>query len=131
MTLAKLMICALLAITFTACGGDDSSNNANNTTNNTTNNTNPDPNAAKIAAGKVIFEGKGGCTSCHGLDGSMSDPPGPEAGEQISGAEVQKESDATLMDVVKNGKGNMPAYKSSLDDTEIANVIAYVRTLAK
>jgi mono/diheme cytochrome c family protein len=42
-----------------------------------------------------------------------------------------KASDADLIAATKNGKGKMPAYAGKLTDPQIADVIAYIRTLQK
>jgi mono/diheme cytochrome c family protein len=46
-------------------------------------------------------------------------------------AALIKASDADLIASTTNGKGKMPAYKSQLTAPQIADVIAYVRTLQK
>jgi cytochrome c6 len=45
--------------------------------------------------------------------------------------DVLKESDADLTAVIKNGKNKMPAFTGKLTDPQIADVVAYIRTLQK
>jgi mono/diheme cytochrome c family protein len=120
MTLSKLLTCALLALTLTACGSeDDDTNNA--TTNNAGNNTN-----SAVAAGKVVWDGNS-CAGCHGADGKKVGVPGP-ATDALTSAAIQGKTDAALSDSIKNGKGSMPAY-NTLSDVQITNVIAFIRSL--
>ena len=46
--------------------------------------------------------------------------------------EVQKQTDAQLIDSTANGKGKkMPAYKGKLTDDQIKQLVGYIRELAK
>ncbi|MGA2086601.1 MAG: cytochrome c [Terracidiphilus sp.] len=45
--------------------------------------------------------------------------------------EMLKASDAQLIASTKSGKGKMPAYTDKLTDTQIKDVISYIRTLQK
>jgi mono/diheme cytochrome c family protein len=49
----------------------------------------------------------------------------------FASADVKAESDAQLVDIVTKGKGKMPSYSGKLKDTEIKDLVAYIRTLAK
>ncbi len=82
---------------------------------------------AFAADGAVTFKAK--CAMCHGADGSKENPAmGIKA---LSGAEVQKQSDAQLVEATSKGKGKMPAYAGKLSDDEIKAVVAHIRTLKK
>jgi len=74
---------------------------------------------------------KGKCAMCHGADGKGS-PTGLKMGaHDFTSADVQKETDAELTDVIAKGKGKMPPYTGKLKDTEIKDLVAYIRGLAK
>jgi mono/diheme cytochrome c family protein len=74
---------------------------------------------------------KAKCAMCHGSDGKGS-PTGQKMGvRDFSSADVQKETDAQLTDVITKGKGKMPAYEGKLKDNEIKDLVAYIRTLGK
>lgn len=74
-------------------------------------------------AAETLYKAK--CAMCHGADGAKA------AGHDLSGAAVQKESDADLASVITNGKPpKMPAYKS-LKPEEVSGLVAYIRTLKK
>jgi mono/diheme cytochrome c family protein len=67
---------------------------------------------------------KSKCAMCHGADGKKA------AGHDLSGADVQKESDADLEAVIANGKApKMPKYADKLKPEEIKGLVAYIRTL--
>lgn len=71
------------------------------------------------------------CAMCHGADGKGS-PTGLKMGaHDFTAADVQKETDAQLTETVTKGKGKMPSYDGKLKDTEIKDLVAYVRSLAK
>lgn len=86
---------------------------------------------ADATAGKDVYMKK--CNMCHGPDGA-----GKEAIEKmlkvemkaLGSKEVQAISDADMKKIIDEGKGKMKPVKG-LSDAEMANVIAFIRTLAK
>jgi len=70
---------------------------------------------------------KAKCAMCHGADGKG----GKMGTRDFASPEVQKETDAQLNDIVTKGKGKMPSYEGKLKDSEIKDLVAYVRSLAK
>ncbi len=92
--------------------------------------------AAALAApvfaqnGADIYKAK--CAMCHGPDGTASTPMGKMMKiPSFKSTEVVKVSEASLVAFTKDGKGKMPAYKGKLTDSQIKDVIAYIRTLQK
>jgi mono/diheme cytochrome c family protein len=74
---------------------------------------------------------KAKCAMCHGADGKGS-PTGIKMGARdFTSADVQKETDAQLAAIIDKGKGKMPAYDGKLKDTEITDLVTYIRGLAK
>lgn len=74
------------------------------------------------AAGKVVF--KANCTACHTLaDADAKGTVGPNL-DQV------KPSDAVVAAQVTNGGGVMPAFKDTLSAQQIADVAAYVSSVA-
>ena len=72
------------------------------------------------------------CVACHGPDGSGNTPAGKALGiRDFHSADVQKETDAELADIISNGKNKMPKYGGQLKDPEIKDLVAYVRSLGK
>jgi mono/diheme cytochrome c family protein len=87
--------------------------------------------AADAGAGKDIYLKK--CKACHGEDGHGNEGMAKVLKTTITpleSGEVQGKSDADLKAVITQGKGKMKPV-AGLSDTEVANVIAYVRTLKK
>ena len=75
---------------------------------------------------------KAKCAGCHGADGKGNTGPGKALGVHDFGSdEVTKVSDADLINIVTSGKNKMPGYGKSLKDTEIKDLVAYVRELGK
>jgi cytochrome c6 len=75
---------------------------------------------------------KGKCAGCHGADGKGSTAPGKALGvHDFTSDTVSKMSDADLIGAITAGKNKMPAYGKSLKDTEIKDLVAYIRELGK
>jgi cytochrome c6 len=71
------------------------------------------------------------CAMCHGTDGKGS-PTGLKMGvHDFTSADVQKQTDAQLTETITKGKGKMPSYDGKLKDSEIKDLVAYVRSLGK
>lgn len=82
------------------------------------------------AAGKTLFASK--CATCHGAAGEGKDTIAKMLKvtlKHLGDKEVQAKDDAALKKDITSGNGKMKAVP--LSDTEVANVIAYVRTLKK
>jgi cytochrome c6 len=65
------------------------------------------------------------CASCHGATGTGVMPGTPS----FSRGERMMQPDMQLMTSIKAGKNAMPAYRGILSDTDILDVIAFMRTL--
>jgi cytochrome c6 len=65
------------------------------------------------------------CASCHGPTGTSVMPGAPN----FSRGDRMMQPDALLLTSIKAGKNSMPAYRGILSDTDILDVIAYLRTL--
>jgi len=80
--------------------------------------------------GAATFKGK--CAMCHGPDGSGKTAMGEKFGiRDLRSADVQKQSDAQLTEIVTQGKNKMPPYDGKLTKEQIDQVVAYVRSLGK
>lgn len=83
-----------------------------------------------VAQGKTVYEKN--CAVCHQVSGAGLPPAFPAlTGSKIAlgpifGADGKYLKDSHL-DRILNGKGVMPAWKATLNDTEIAAVITYER----
>jgi mono/diheme cytochrome c family protein len=89
--------------------------------------------ALSLAAdtGPDLFKTK--CLSCHGPDGAGSTPMGKNLKlKDLGSADVQKASDKELKDTISKGKPpKMPAYGGKLSDTQIDDLVKFVRSLKK
>lgn len=75
---------------------------------------------------------KAKCSGCHGADGKGNTGVGKALGtHDFASEEVTKMSDADLIKIVADGKAKMPGYGKSLKDTEIKDLVAYIRDLSK
>ncbi len=72
------------------------------------------------------------CAMCHGADGKGETPLGKANKiRDLASAEVQKQSDEDLTEVITKGKNKMPAQGKILKPDEIKGLVAYIRGLAK
>jgi len=85
---------------------------------------NPAPDSAASGA---TFRTK--CAMCHGQDGSGSEVGKSMNVPNLRSPEVQKLPDAELAQVISNGKGGMPSFKSSLSEDQIHSLVAHIRSL--
>jgi cytochrome c6 len=84
----------------------------------------PAPDAAASAA---TFRTK--CAMCHGPDGG-----GSEVGKSINVPDlrsqaVRKLPDGELAEIISDGKGGMPPFKSSLSEAQIHALVSHIRSL--
>ena len=89
----------------------------------------PNPVTAQ-STGEAIYKAK--CQMCHGPDGAAATPIGTVMKiTSFKTSESIKASDASYFAVTKEGKGKMPAYSGKLSDSQIKEVVSYIRTLQK
>jgi len=79
------------------------------------------------AASSATFRTK--CAMCHGADGSGSAVGKSMNVPDLRSPVVQKMPDAELAQVITDGKGGMPSFKSSLSEEQIHALVAQVRSL--
>lgn len=65
------------------------------------------------------------CASCHGTNGNSKMPGAPN----FATGDRMMQPDAQLLSAIKAGKNAMPAYRGIMTDSDILDVIAYMRTL--
>lgn len=105
----------------------------------------PDVLAGDAANGKQIYNGKGACGACHGLtgkgDGAAAASMNPKP-RSFSDGQFQYDTDGDgktgtdndLLNILKNGSakyGGSPTMpgRADIPDRELADVVAYIRTL--
>ena len=75
-------------------------------------------------AGKEVFLGASACGGCHTLaDAGSSGAVGPNLDDAAPSAE-------RVQEIVTNGQGGMPSFSSTLSEQQIADVAAYVSSVA-
>ena len=85
---------------------------------------------AQAQAAADLFKTK--CQACHGPDGSGNTPMGKKLGtHDFHSPEVQKMTDAQLIELITKGKEKMPAYTGKLTAEQIKELAGYVRELGK
>jgi cytochrome c6 len=87
--------------------------------------------SASAERGRAVYEAR--CVRCHGSDGAgrtrlaeVVEPP-----DMTDPAWQRQRSNARMIASVTNGRGQMPAFKKKLSRQEIADAVAYVRTLRR
>jgi len=71
------------------------------------------------------------CAGCHGPDARGTHPPGFSVPPRdLTDPELQARlGDAALRETIHFGKGQMPPFGAALADTEVSDVVLYVRSL--
>jgi len=86
-------------------------------------------NSAAVVPGdaKTTFEAK--CATCHGKDGRGKTFKGKlsHARDLTSGEWQNEVTDERLFNSISNGRNKMPAFKKKLSETQIDELVAYVR----
>ena len=90
-------------------------------------------------AGKLKYDAN--CVGCHGAAGKGDGPAAaalnPKPGDMSDAKAMKALSDKYLIDIIKDGGASqkkspiMPGSGKKLNDQEISDIVAYIRTLAK
>ena len=80
--------------------------------------------AADIFNGREVYEMH--CQGCHGTDGQSMEPGTPD----FTRGESLLVPDTELLKQLRDG-AHMPSYRGMLEDSDLRDVIAYVRTLQR
>jgi cytochrome c6 len=87
-------------------------------------------NAAQASAAiATTFRTK--CVMCHGPDGGGSEVGKSMNVPDLRSEAVQQLTDAELAQIISDGKGRMPSFKSSFSADQIHALVKHVRSLAK
>jgi cytochrome c6 len=73
------------------------------------------------------------CATCHGRDGRSKTVRGRRThSRNLSSSEWQNDvSDERIFNSISNGKGKMPSFKKSLTESQIDELVNYVRRLRR
>jgi len=81
-----------------------------------------------LADGAALF--KQNCAPCHAMDGSANTPAGKSTkAKDLRSPAVQKKTDEELANQIRNGKGPMPSFKARFNETQIRELVAFIRSL--
>ena len=144
--LAPVAVLLVLAVgtyaLIVGCGGSNQESGTSNTSGSTSTEQTPTAQPAAdtgavaadpVAAGKQVYLAR--CALCHGPEGKGDGPASaalnPKPRNHTDGTYMNSRTDEQLLQVIRNGKGGMPAWKAVLSEQEIQSVLKYVRTLAK
>ena len=70
---------------------------------------------------------KTNCVVCHGADGTGTPTGKTLKAPDLHSDAVQQMTNAQLVDIISNGKNNMPPFKNSLSEDQIKGLVAYVK----
>jgi mono/diheme cytochrome c family protein len=88
------------------------------------------PARADDAAGAATFKAK--CAMCHGADAAGKTPMGVKFNiPNLAAPEIQKKSDAELVEAISKGKNKMPGFASKLTAAQITQLKDYIREVGK
>ncbi len=84
--------------------------------------------SASAAAQDAASTYKAKCAMCHGADGKG----GKMGTRDFAAPDIQGMTDAQLTEIITKGKPpKMPAYGDKLKDSDIKDLVAYIRTFKK
>jgi cytochrome c6 len=81
------------------------------------------------AASTATFRAK--CAMCHGPDGGGSEVGKSMNVPDLRSPATQKVPDAQLAQIISDGKGGMPPFKSSLSEGQIHDLVVHIRSLGQ
>ena len=143
-----LVIAATTYALLVGCGGKSQESSTSSSTESSTTPTEtaaaPTPNTTvgdttgeaamdPLVLGNKIYQER--CALCHGPEGKGDGPAAaglnPKPRNHTDATYMKTRTDDQLLEVIRHGKGGMPAWGGILNETEIHAVLKHVRTLAK
>jgi cytochrome c6 len=83
------------------------------------------PDAADVVKGRQVYARH--CASCHGPAGVPVMPGAPN----LTRPEALMRADGAMAKLIRDGRMTMPGYRGILQESEIYDVIAFMRTLLR
>jgi len=81
--------------------------------------------ASDVFAGRHVYEAH--CITCHGANGRPAVPGAPDFSYGVR----LELPDVMLLQALRRGKNLMPAYDRIISESDMLNVLAYIRTLRR
>ena len=119
---------ALVLATAAGCGGGDSATPAGGDTGEATGTSVAAEIEGDPRQGQIVYIEQG-CSNCHNLKDTQSGEIG-RGGVIGPDLDQAKPSYDLVVERVTNGKGQMPAFESALTPLDVANIAAYVSSVA-
>ena len=69
------------------------------------------------------------CQGCHGAEGKATTIGKKLGAKDFSDPDVAKMSEADLVKITTEGKGKMPSYKGKLTDSQIKDLVEYIKDM--
>ena len=87
--------------------------------------------SASAADARTTYNAK--CAKCHGRDGRGKTTQGKRAHarDMTDGNWQNDVTDERLFNSITNGRGKMPSFKKSLNESQIDELVSYVRSLRR
>jgi|GEM_PF-680405 len=79
-------------------------------------------NMMSTGRGQEIFQQR--CIACHGLSGNAQT-------DNAANLQMSRIDSFSMALTIKNGRNKMPAFKNAMPDSDISNVIVYVKSLRR
>jgi cytochrome c6 len=79
--------------------------------------------AADASHGRELYMAN--CAGCLGEEGLSTMQEAPN----LARFDMRNQSDESLIEIIESGSGPMPPYIGILDDSEILDIVSYLRTL--
>ena len=85
--------------------------------------------AIALPGGKADYNAK--CAGCHGANGNIQTEKARALKMDVRklSLKASKKNKAEMIEIVENGKGDMPGFKNDLSKEQIAAIIYYVMAL--
>ncbi len=89
-----------------------------------------EPSTTQASSGQSLY--KSNCATCHGVTGHGASSIVTERQVFFDSPDWHaRYTDAQLTGIIKNGKGIMPAFGSSISDADLKTLVTYMRSLPK
>jgi mono/diheme cytochrome c family protein len=82
----------------------------------------------KSDKGREIFQAR--CNTCHGISGN-SQYQGNSRYTKAADLQLSKLDSISIANTIKNGREGMPSFGGAIPDTDLAQLIIYVKSLQK
>ncbi|MBS1585952.1 MAG: c-type cytochrome [Bacteroidetes bacterium] len=120
--------CYLLSL-LTACNENSAGGNTQQTSSNVTSDTlHAVSTLPRSDKGKEIFQAR--CNTCHGINGN-SQYQGNSRYTKAADLQMSRLDSISIVNTIKNGRQGMPSFGGAIPDTDLSQLVIYVKSLQK